>query len=1113
MLTVFRSNRAEFLASVLAQQLLLDPPGPWETVQVVVNTWPTSRWLGEQLAVELGGIAANLRFPFPGSHLRQIVNHLLGDDPGGADPWRATNLVWPLLELLPELVASDSAALLARWLEGRSDRQALDGPLWQLGRAIADSFDDLSLYRPDLESAWLQGLDHGDRGGALPPLQGWQPLLFRRLHDRLGVKPFGLRVIEAIERLGQGTAHTDGLVGPLRLFGLSSSAPLQVQLLQALAGTLPVDLYLLTPCRDLWQRCRNRRRELSDAIALAEPFALDWVEQAPGLEARFGRLGGEFQQLLEGTGEAQLGRSSERDLFFLPATAASEQARRPDLLEQLQEQMVDTEPHQPLKLEPGDQSLEFHPCPGRLRQVQIVRDRLLQLMATDASLEPRHILVMTPDVDRLAPLLAAVFGDAEATGVLLPWRLTDRSQQSEAGIAAALLQLLKLGGERLTASAFQALLESAPLQEHFQLDAAEAAELNGVLQACGFRWGLAAGQRSGDASHSLAWAIDRLLLGLVLPDRPGVAAGGCAPHQLGGAIERIGRWIHLLTSLQQVLTELDTARSSGAWAERLPLLLSRLFGDGGERGWELQLIREAIAEWTLCAGSCTLQLTAPVVAAVLEERLSADSGRFGHRSGALTVSALEPMRAIPYRVIALIGLDAGSFPRLRQRPGFHLMEKQRRLGDPSTADQDRYVLMEALLSARDNLLLFWNCRDEHSGEQLPPAAPIRQWLELLRSELGEQAAADLVIAHRANPLDRQNFLPSHGRAPASCDRRLLRALERLEQPEGRRAGSGPRLTPAAPLACRGGQSEAPPNRSLPAAETYQALRDWLVAPQGEWLKQLGLRPREWVEPIEDLEDLELSERQRATLLRQALTEAGSPMPADPPDWSELTAGRGLLPPHAGAELERQVLDQRWTSLGELLASFGEARLETHHWPGLSSDREDAMEATVCWHGQRLVLLQTKQARAGHRLELTLQWLLAIAAGAPGAEAVLIARDQNSFKEQERLRAPSPADASAHLQQWLEWQRQHRPCCWPVPPSSGWAYAAAEWKKPGSGAAKARTEWEGSDFGGHAEREEEVMALCFGSSTPFEELLEGRFGPFTDLTTALHTPLLELGSRP
>jgi exodeoxyribonuclease V gamma subunit len=106
LLTVFRSNRAEFLASLLATQLRLTPPDPFEQVQVVVNTWPTSRWLGEQLAEHLGGIAANLRFPFPGSHLRQLVDQLLapaGEAPpaGAVDPWRADRLVWPLLGLLP----------------------------------------------------------------------------------------------------------------------------------------------------------------------------------------------------------------------------------------------------------------------------------------------------------------------------------------------------------------------------------------------------------------------------------------------------------------------------------------------------------------------------------------------------------------------------------------------------------------------------------------------------------------------------------------------------------------------------------------------------------------------------------------------------------------------------------------------------------------------------------------------------------------------------------------------------------------------------------------------------------------------------------------------------
>ena len=151
MLTLYRSNRAELLAQVLATQLRLDPPGPLEQIQVVVNTWPTSRWLGEQIATGNGaGIAANLRFPFPTSLLRQLVDHLLAEPEGAApqqvpDPWRAQNLVWPLLEQLPALLAEPEAAPLQRWLQqrqGHHQLQQLDRPLWQLTRAIADAIDD-----------------------------------------------------------------------------------------------------------------------------------------------------------------------------------------------------------------------------------------------------------------------------------------------------------------------------------------------------------------------------------------------------------------------------------------------------------------------------------------------------------------------------------------------------------------------------------------------------------------------------------------------------------------------------------------------------------------------------------------------------------------------------------------------------------------------------------------------------------------------------------------------------------------------------------------------------------------------------------------------------------
>jgi WD40 repeat protein len=499
------------------------------------------------------------------------------------DPWRANQLVWPVLALLPELVEQPEAQLLKRWLAEHSMGNRLELAHWQLGRAIADAFDDYALYRPDLLAAWWQGKPLDGRGEPLAAAQRWQPLLLAALRDRLGEQPFGLKVQTAIRQLRQGAPTAGTLPSHVRLFGLSSLAPIQVQLLQAMSAHTQIDLYLLTTSPDLWQRCTSRRERLSSAVALQEPFAGDWFMEAPGLEARFGRLGGEFQQLLEGTGESLLGQAQDRDLFFAAATSHPGPGPVP-LLAQLQQRLAQGDGAMELKRSEGDSSLEFHPCPGLLRQVQIVRDRILQWLAADPSLEPRDILVMTPQVDAFAPLVASVFGDSEATGVYLPWRLTDRSQQSEAGISRSLLQLLQLAGERLTASSLETLLDSGALQEHFQLSGPEVAQLHGVLQRCGFRWGLDGRERGGDATGSLAWAIDRLLLGLVLPESPGLAPGDTAPLATGHGLELVGRWLHLLTSLRDGLASLRRSRSCGAWAETLAALALTVGEDPLARG-------------------------------------------------------------------------------------------------------------------------------------------------------------------------------------------------------------------------------------------------------------------------------------------------------------------------------------------------------------------------------------------------------------------------------------------------------------------------------------------------------------------------------------------------
>ncbi|AII43176.1 hypothetical protein KR100_07345 [Synechococcus sp. KORDI-100] len=1071
MLTLYRSNRAEFLATLLARQLVEERPGPFETVEVLVNTWPTSRWLGEQLAVA-NGISSLVRFPFPGSRFRQLVRSLLDLPDREDDPWRATTLVWTVLDLLPELLEQPAAAPLRDWLQQRSGAASgLTRDRWQLARAIADAFDDYALYRPETLQRWVEAADgNGD----------WQPLLARQLADALPRQPFGWQVQAAVERLRSGAVDASVLPPVLRMFGISSLAPVQVQLIQALSGSVDVQVYLLTPCRDLWQRCGTRRQQLGDAWTVP-PDGL-WLQQAPRLEATLGRMGAEFQQLLEGSGESQLGELREGDLFADPVTMARSAGRSPSLLEQLQQQLVEPDQAEPLTRRPADDSLLFQSAPGPWREVQLIRDRVLQWLAADPSLEPRDVLVMTPQIDRYAPWLSSVFNDRDAIGLDLPWRLTDRSQQSSPGLTMAMLELLELAAGRLTASGLERLLANPALQRQQDLDADEAGAMTRILQQTGFRWGLDAQERSGDETHSLRWCLDRWLLGLVLPQRDGLAAGGAAPFHQDLEPQRLVRWWSVLDRLLSWMQRLRQSRSCASWADLLRQLLEDLFGDGGDWSYEHQCWCAALADWQQRAGAFTDDLEVGVAREVLTEALSVDSGRFGHRSGSLTVSALEPMRAIPHRVIVLMGLDGSDFPRTDQRPGFHLLEQKRWLGDPRAADQDRYVLLEALMSVRDHLMISWCGRNEHTGEPRPPAAPVEQWLHDLTLQLGDQASAGLCIQPDPNPLDRSNFRVADAVAPLSCDRRHLQARRLIDQQsiDQQPLAGAPGL--ALPLAW-----QPPDERDEQPALTDEVLLQWLLDPQASWLRQLGLNGNERSDPVADLEALELSALQQFQLLDQDLED--HLLAGVVPDWPTALVGQGVLPPGSGAALEAGVLRQRLEALLVCLRGFGPTR----------------RQGSQLFAGPIHVVAKPSRFSAKPLMTAWLQHLQLSAGGAalsPSAfqgTAVITRADRgDGASVQVQWDRLDPEQAAAELTSLQRLARQGQLRCWPVPPDSGWVRMAREHSKPGSGIRAFTERW-------RKERDSPAQQLCFGLGAEADLLLESP--GFDEACEVLYRPML------
>ena len=1073
MLTLYRSNRAEFLAQLLAQQLIDQQPGPLETLEVMVNTWPTSRWLGEQLAVA-NGISSLVRFPFPGSRFRELVRQVLDLPPKEADPWRANQLVWPVLEILPELLEPPAALPLTRWLDGREggrQPQALSRDRWQLARMIADAFDDYALYRADQLAQWSASPSSAETD--------WQPLLWRRLADQLNRPPFGLQVSDAIDRLRRGDVSVDSLPERLRLFGISALAPVQVDLIQALSGVLDVEVYLLTPCPDLWQRCGSRRELLQEAWL--EPPDGRWLEAAPRLEASFGRMGAEFQQLLEGSGDVQLGERREGDLFASPVQMAALSPGAPSLLEQLQEQLVDPDQSGGLHRIAKDQSLLFQAAPGPWREVQLVRDRILQWLAADPDLAPRDVLVMTPQVDRYAPLLNSVFNDADAIGVDLPWRLTDRTQQSSPGLSMAMLNLLELAAGRLTATGLEQWLANPALQELQGLSSEDCTLMTRVLQHTGFRWGLDATERGGDETHGLRWCLDRWLLGLVLPVRDGLAPAGAAPFQWELDPERLVRWWTLLDRMARMLEQFRRPQTCAAWVALLQSVLQELFGDGRAWSGELQTWTAALEDWRLRAVDCALELDIAVVLEVLNEALSVDSGRFGHRTGSLTISALEPMRAIPHKVIVLMGLDGAVFPRPNQRPGFHLLEQHRRLGDPRGSDQDRYVLLEALMSARRHLLISWWGRNERTGEAQPPAAPVEQWLAQLQQELSSSSTDGLVLTPAANPLAHSNFQIE---APLSCDRRQLEARRWLDRsrPEPQQALAWP---PAWTFPLADSRISSKPEEPV----VFEELLRWMHQPQAAWLRSKGLRPGEGIDAVEDLDPLELNALERYQLLDQNLEPllvAGTL-----PDWPSLLAGQGVMPAGAGAALEQQELADRWQRLRRQLDSLGPCRREGVVIEGVVRPLVFAGETQVVVQAGMLSVRGVMRGWLQHlhlcRLTPTPTAVIARSTRAIGAEIHLHWMALPADQAEEQL---------VTLQR-LAQQGMHQ--CWPVPPKSGWQMVWHEQRKPGTGLDRFRTCWQ-------EECLSPALQLCFGAELEADALLQTP--GFDEACSALYQPLFQ-----
>jgi exodeoxyribonuclease V gamma subunit len=1067
MMHIHHSNRTERLLErfvALATQPLADAMEP---EVVVVQNPGMARWLAQQLAMATG-IAANLDFPLPASFVWRVHSAWLPDMPEETG-YDRESLQWRVLGLLAFLLPRPEFGELRRYL--KDDESEIKA--YQLAGRIADVFDQYLVYRPDMMLQWQAGND-----------DHWQAVLWREVVE----KTAGGHRADLFARfrrvVDQGIKPCGRLPERVSLFGLSALAPVHLHAFQALARYCPVHLFLLNPCAEYWtdivdDRGQARRRALWRQRGAQDLSGM--LDVGNPLLASLGHAGQGFLDQLLDTG------AQDHDGFQDPGEHT--------LLNCLQHDILTLQDRRDARdqglLSRNDSTVQVHVCHSPIREVQVLHDRLISLFETFPDLCPRQIVVMAPDIDIYAPHVEAVF-DSAPKKQRIPWTIADRKLQAEQPVIETVLALLDLPSLRLTASEVLSFLEVPAVCRRFGLEADAIDRIRTWVFESGIRWGADAAMRKSmdlPAEPANTWeaGLARLFLGYAMPPTETFFGDTLSyPDVEGTDAEPLGALQTLLDRLVYWRSALDHPVSASDWLQRINGLIDDFLAPDIDEEQHLQALRRIADSWQSVAGKVGLEalLNFRVIKSHLETRLGAGGGARRFLLGGVTFCNMVPMRSIPFRVVCLLGLNDTVFPRDQHPPSFDLIASQPRPGDRSRRMDDRYLFLEALLSARDLFYLSYIGRDVRDNSIRVPSVVVSELLDYIDrswSIEGRTPSGKLVVNHPLQPFSPRLF---NGSDPAlfSYDHRWLQAA-------GQTAAS--EIQPFV-------RQELPEPDAQGKILEIDDLVGFFTHPAAFFLKQrLGIRLDPTQDPLSDDEPFDVNGLERF-FSRKELVNG---LLADEPAAAiyRRVRARGQLPHGALGDLAwtenlegmqclvDRVKDQRGTGVDpvELDLSLGAFTLR-----GWLQDLS---------HRGRLAF-RPARLKARDRLRLWLNHLLLCAAAPPGVAPV-----STHIASDRILHLDRAADARTVLQDLLAlwWQGQLAPL--PFFPETSWAYADVIHKGKNEDAAMAACQkvWEEA-YQGRGEALDPAIQMAWRGNPPLEsrfQTVSGRvFFPICEAAT-------------
>ena len=766
MLYLHHSNRFEVLRDRLVGMLDAAPPDVFAREQVVVPSSALRSELTRAIA-DRRGVCAGVDFLFLARWLwLQAAKVLRGVSE--ESPYDPASLAWRIHAALGDPAFTGTHERLRHYLAAADEVMR-----FELAGSVAALFDQAITYRPD----WLE---HWQQPGAKPvtdsPDEAWQAALWRRLSDEIGIRgrhPFS-RLVDELARATPAAARDMGLAPASHVFCPPALAPLHLQALCALGACTDVHLYVLNPCREYWFDDIDPRRLKGTGAAAVQASLFDqptnrllvsWAGQSQAMLRQLQELGDEVAQ--------------SDDVFVPPAGDT--------LLARLQRAILAGEDPAPgAPLDSGDRSLEIHVAHSLTRQLEILHDQLLALFAADPTLRPCDLAVVTPDLDKAAAQVDAVFGTAPRERHI-PYAISGRAPSQADPVVRTFTSLLAVVRSRCAATDVYGLLQAPPVARRFGLAEQDLEQVHAWLLASGAHWGLdaahvAAQQLPAGARHTFASGLERLFLGYALPDSAAQPFAGVLPRGAaeGSAAIALGAAWSFVRRLRQLHADAQQRRSLRDWVSLLRAALDDFIApaeDDIESLAGLHATLDAAAD-DAPAGTAGDLPFAVAVAALGDALAQAALG--GVPSGRVTFASISSLRAVPFRVVCVIGLDDGAFPGEHRPAEYDLVAQAPRLGDRQRRTDQRNLFLDLLLAARERVLLSYTGRSIRDNAVLPPSVLVAELLDALLPTFADPKAAhaQLVVEHPLQPFARECFSPEADPRKRSHDAELAQALQR-----------------------------------------------------------------------------------------------------------------------------------------------------------------------------------------------------------------------------------------------------------------------------------------------------------------------------------------------